>query len=108
MYSELAPSRRDRILTTAVLECPDKRTECYPQVAIAGFSDKDPGSSSIAQKFFAHMRDDVTLGALDFPSQIVAQNFNDLQASIPLAFAMGTQNCYTKCGITPPSKSTRS
>lgn len=76
--------------------------ECYPLVAIAGFSDEDPGASSIAQNFFVNTRDDVTLAALGFPAQITAENFNDLQANIPRAFALGIQNCYAKCGITPP------
>ena len=67
--------------------------------AIAGFSDEDPGASSIANRFFVDTNEDVVLAALGFPSQITPNNFQDFKDNIPIPFANGIQECYQRCGI---------
>ncbi|KAK5106573.1 hypothetical protein LTS08_000693 [Lithohypha guttulata] len=73
--------------------------ECTPQVGIAGFSDEDPGASSVAQNFFQNTRDDIVQASLGFPAQITAENFKQLEQNIPRAFALGIKDCYARCGI---------
>ena len=73
--------------------------ECTPQVAIAGFSDEDPGASSIAQNFFVNTKDSVVQAAFGFPAQITSDNFKAVESAIPRAFALGIQDCYARCGI---------
>lgn len=74
-------------------------TGCEPQVAIAGFSGEDPGASSIANRFFSNVPENIVNAALGFPSQITSDNFAQFKSQIPTPFANGIKDCYAKCGI---------
>jgi hypothetical protein len=71
---------------------------CEPAVFISALSNEDPGASLIAQNFFS-LDPEIVEATLGFPSQIDATNFGYLKAGIPDSFALGTEDCLKRCGI---------
>jgi hypothetical protein len=71
---------------------------CDPAVFISALSIEDPGASSIAQNFF-NLDPAIVDATLGLPSQIDATNFAQFKAGIPPPFALGTQECLTRCQI---------
>jgi len=73
---------------------------CEPAVFVAAFSNEDPGLSRTAQNFFVE-DPDVVAADLGFPSYLTSDTIkNKLYPGIPKAFALGAQECLTRCGIT--------
>lgn len=72
--------------------------DCQPAVFISALSNEDPGASSIAQNFFS-LDPAIVEASLAFPSQIDASNFAQFKSAIPPPFALGSQECLTRCRI---------
>jgi hypothetical protein len=68
---------------------------CEPVIFVAAFSNEDPGTSAIANNFFALPSDIVgaTLG------QLGVMQVEGLDAMIPKNVAFGTAQCLQMCGI---------
>jgi len=69
--------------------------DCEPVTFVAGLNSEDPGTGSLAQRFFGIPPDvtDATLG------DIGVDNVVRIAQSIPDGFALGVQSCLDKCKI---------
>lgn len=71
---------------------------CEPAVFVAAFSNEDPGLSRVAQNFF--VEDPAIVRAdLGWPEFLDGVNIAQFETRIPLAFALGAQECLDRCGI---------
>lgn len=72
---------------------------CSPALFIAALSSEDPGVSRIAQNFFVD-DPDLVYADLGYPTFLSPENITAFSHTLPLAFALGAQECLTRCGIT--------
>jgi hypothetical protein len=72
---------------------------CEQAVFVGGFNSEDPGSSQIAQNFFA-LDPDIVNATLGFPSSIGSEDIEKFKALIPRNVALGMASCLDKCNIT--------
>lgn len=72
---------------------------CEDAVFVAGFNHEDPGTSQIAQNFFA-LDPDIVNATLGFPSSIDGKDMAKSRALIPKSVALGVDDCLRKCNIT--------
>ncbi|KAH9899893.1 RmlC-like cupin [Cubamyces lactineus] len=68
---------------------------CEPITFVAALNNEDPGVESIAQRYFGLPPDVVAASLGDLGVQEVA----GIEAMIPDSFALGTQECLDRCGI---------
>src|SRR5436190_21854387 len=73
--------------------------ECEQAVFVGGFNNEDPGSSQIAQNFFA-LDPSIINATLGFPSSIDGKDIGKWAALIPRSVALGLDSCLKKCNIT--------
>lgn len=71
---------------------------CEPAVFVAAFSNEDPGLSRTAQNFFVE-DPDIVFADLGYPAFLDHTNIAQFEKTIPKAFALGAQECLTRCGI---------
>lgn len=71
---------------------------CEPAVFVAAFSNEDPGLSRTAQNFFVE-DPDIVFADLGYPHVLDHTNLAQFEKTIPKAFALGAQQCLTRCGI---------
>jgi hypothetical protein len=72
---------------------------CEPAIFISAFSSDDPGLSRVAQNFFG-LNSNVVNADLGYPTFLDQTNIAKFAATIPPAFALGTQACLVRCNIT--------
>jgi hypothetical protein len=69
---------------------------CDPAVFVATLNSEDPGTSQVAQNFFA-LNADVVNATLGFPSQIDEKNIAEFRKSIPANLAQDVEGCLARC-----------
>lgn len=71
---------------------------CAPAVFVSGLSNEDPGVSRTAQNFFVNPGDlvDADMG---YPEFLDGVDMKKYYQSLPRAFALGAQECLTRCGL---------
>jgi len=70
---------------------------CKPATFVAALNSEDPGTSQIAQNFFA-LNSEVVDATLGFPGQINSKNIDEFGASLPANLARDARACMAKCG----------
>ncbi|KAJ7117746.1 RmlC-like cupin domain-containing protein, partial [Mycena epipterygia] len=80
----------------------EMNTGCDTAMFVSGFNNEDPGTMSIAQRFFG-LPPDIVQAAL---GDIGIQEFEDLASKIPDDIAIGTDECLKACGLTRPVQPT--
>jgi len=81
----------------------EMNTGCEPATFVAAFNNEDPGVLSLAQRFFGLPPSIVSLSLGDIGVQEAAQ----LNSKIPDNIVLGVSDCQKRCGITPPSQTTK-
>lgn len=69
---------------------------CKPATFVATLNSEDPGTSQIAQNFFA-LNSEVVDATLGFPGQINGKNIDEFGASLPPNLAQDIKVCLAKC-----------
>ncbi|CAA9956964.1 Spherulin-1B [Pyrenophora teres f. maculata] len=69
---------------------------CENAVFVATLNSEDPGTSQVAQNFFA-LNDNVVNATLGFPSSINGVNIEEFRKYIPANLASGMDACMSKC-----------
>jgi len=71
---------------------------CEPATFVATLNKADPGTSQIAQNYFALNRD-VVNATLGFPETLDGKDIDQFRAGLPANLALGIDKCLAKCGI---------
>jgi hypothetical protein len=71
---------------------------CEPATFVATLNKADPGTSQIAQNFFA-LNKDVVNATLGFPGTLDGKDIEKFRATIPGNLALGIDKCLAKCNI---------
>jgi len=71
---------------------------CQPATFVATLNSEDPGTSQIAQNFFA-LNSAVVNATLGFPATLDGKDIDKFRASLPANLALGVDKCLAKCGI---------
>jgi hypothetical protein len=69
---------------------------CDRAVFVAGLNSEDPGTSQVAQGFFA-LNTDVVNATLGFPKEINSKNIDEFRMMIPNNLAQNIDTCLAMC-----------
>lgn len=71
---------------------------CEKATFVAGLNSDDPGTSQVAQNFFA-LNSGVVNATLGFPKTIDGKNIEEFRKAIPTNVARGIDICLARCNI---------
>ncbi|KAF2711560.1 RmlC-like cupin [Pleomassaria siparia CBS 279.74] len=74
--------------------------DCAPATFVATLNSEDPGTSTIAQNFFA-LNGEVVEATLGFPQTLNGKDIESFRKDIPANIALSIDECLKKCNIDP-------